>query len=302
MGGGMKIRALGYLGLRSTCKAHWAAFATDVLGMAVSGASGDDSLKLKIDERVWRIAIEAGDSDGLAFLGFEVAGPGEFAEAVDCLRSAGVDVTLASEDVTASRGAAAVAQFRDPDGNALELFWGCKEDAEPFQSPFANTFVTGALGMGHALLRVSDAGRMAAFYEGILGFRLTDFITMGGGKSARFLRCNARHHSVGFMDLLPGTGLEHMMVEVQELDDLGRAYDRALASPFEITNTIGRHSNDRMVSFYLKGPGCISIEYGWGGRLIDETWTAHEFTGSGDLWGHQGTMMDEIASARKAED
>lgn len=294
----IEIMALGYIGIVSRTASAWPDFACGVLGMAAAAPPPDGSLRFKLDQREWRLSVSAGDHDGLAFLGLELAGPGKFQAAVDHLRAAGVAVAIAGPELTQQRGVAGVAQFQDPDGNALELFWGAREDSAPFRSDVGTEFVTGALGMGHVLLRVTDAAAMAQFYAEMLGFDLTDFITMGAGKSARFTRCNARHHSIAFVDVLPGCGLEHMMVEVRTLDDLGLAFDRARASGTEITNSIGRHANDRMVSFYVRGPGGIQVEYGWGGRLIEPGWSAHEFQGSGDVWGHHGTMMEQIADAR----
>jgi 3,4-dihydroxy-9,10-secoandrosta-1,3,5(10)-triene-9,17-dione 4,5-dioxygenase len=41
-----------------------------------------------------------------------------------------------------------------------------------------------------------------------------------------------------------------------------------------------------MVSFYVKTPGGFDIEYGTGGRLVDDaTWVCRETTAI-SLWGH----------------
>jgi hypothetical protein len=54
-----------------------------------------------------------------------------------------------------------------------------------------------------------------------------------------------------------------------------------------IKRVLGRHSNDRMVSFYAQTPSGFDVEYGWGGRLIDDaTWTVTEIE-HGTLWGHR---------------
>lgn len=292
------IRALAYLGLDATNPQAWRTYATQILGLAESANSRGGAARFKSDARQWRIAVSPSARDGLAFLGFEVSGPADFAAAVSDIRAAGVAVEVDKDALAAERGVAAVAQFQDPDGNRLEIFWGPKEDFGPFQSPVGTSFGA-APGFGHVLLRTPAVAPMTDFYETVLGFRVSDLITMPGGKSARFLRCNARHHSIALVDLLPGAGIEHMMLEVDSLDDLGMALDRALESGVEITNSIGRHTNDLMVSFYMRTPGGFQIEYGWGGRLVDEaTWSANEFQGRGDLWGHRGTMMDQMAEAR----
>ena len=49
---------------------------------------------------------------------------------------------------------------------------------------------------------------------------------------------------------------------------------------------LGRHANDEMVSFYVRTPGGFDIEYGTGGRLVDDaTWVCRETTAV-SLWGH----------------
>ena len=34
--------------------------------------------------------------------------------------------------------------------------------------------------------------------------------------------------------------------------------------------TLGRHPNDRMFSFYAKTPSGFQFEFGWGGREVDD--------------------------------
>jgi hypothetical protein len=49
--------------------------------------------------------------------------------------------------------------------------------------------------------------------------------------------------------------------------------------------TLGRHSNDQMVSFYVVTSG-FEVEYGGGGRLVDDaTWQVQRHD-RGGLWGH----------------
>ncbi len=79
--------------------------------------------------------------------------------------------------------------------------------------------------------------------------------------------------------------MHHFMLEVGELDDVGRAFDRAQRSN-AVARELGRHSNDHMFSFYAKAPGGVEVEYGWGGRRVEAGWVAHEIDG-GDIWGHQ---------------
>jgi hypothetical protein len=51
-------------------------------------------------------------------------------------------------------------------------------------------------------------------------------------------------------------------------------------------NTLGRHPNDEMFSFYGFTPSGFQFEFGWGGRLIDDAdWTPKTYDRISD-WGH----------------
>src|SRR3546814_7969244 len=59
------------------------------------------------------------------------------------------------------------------------------------------------------------------------------------------------------------------MVEVNQLTDVGRAYDRLKAQGVKLMATLGEHENDRMTSFYMMTPGNFAIEYGYGGISVE---------------------------------
>ena len=57
---------------------------------------------------------------------------------------------------------------------------------------------------------------------------------------------------------MPGetpSGIVHLMVEVENADDVGLCLDRALRRKVKMSATLGRHVNDKMLSFYMKTPG-----------------------------------------------
>ena len=102
----------------------------------------------------------------------------------------------------------------------------------------------------------------------------------------RFLGCCPRHHSLALAPMNPAAGIVHLMIEVATLDDVGRALDRCIRRKATISSTLGRHANDLMVSFYVRTPGGFDIEYGTGGRVVDDsTWISRESTAV-SLWGH----------------
>ena len=70
------------------------------------------------------------------------------------------------------------------------------------------------------------------------------------------------------------------------LDDVGTALDLGGKAGAPLATTLGRHTNDQMVSFYVVTPSGFEVEYGWGGRKIDDaTWEPATYDRI-SIWGH----------------
>jgi len=178
---------------------------------------------------------------------------------------------------------------RDPGGTRVELVFGPARGETPFASPLVRAgFVADAHGLGHLVVSAPEPAKTAAFYQDLLGFRLSDRIVCefyGFPVDITFLHTNPRHHSLAFGGPQPKR-LHHFLLEVKSLDDVGAALDRAIGHGVRIAQMLGRHPNDRMVSFYAFTPSGFQFEYGWGGRLVDDaTWapTVHDRVSE---WGH----------------
>jgi predicted enzyme related to lactoylglutathione lyase len=145
------------------------------------------------------------------------------------------------------------------------------------------------------VLSAPDVDSVLPFYRDVLGLRMSDYTSHPF--RAVFFHVNARHHSLA---LLQGgqPGLHHLMVEVLSVDDLGRAYDAALERG-AVSVTLGRHTNDHMVSFYARSPSGFLFECGWGGRSVDDaTWTVEEMVHGPSLWGHERSWLSEEGRAQ----
>jgi 2,3-dihydroxybiphenyl 1,2-dioxygenase len=286
------ISQLGYLGFEVSDVGAWEAFATRVLGLAVARRR-EEGASLRMDRRAHRLLLQRGPADDLAFVGWEV-GERDFPAIVDRLRRAGVEITLGDAADCARRGVGGLARFRDPGGLVNEIFHGPAIADEAFHSPLvASGFVADDLGLGHAALGVADLDRARAFYGEVLGFRLSDRIVAdvhGYHADMVFLRVNRRHHSLA-LGARANKNMFHFMLEVGSVDDVGLAFDRALAAGARITQTLGRHPNDRMLSFYARTPSGFEVEIGWGGRLVDDaTWQPATYERISD-WGHHPPGM-----------
>ncbi|WP_425835094.1 VOC family protein [Streptomyces fractus] len=302
----MDIRALGYLRIETADLAAWRTYVLDILGMTEAQGSTEEQLNVRIDDRIHRFQFVAGTQDRLLAAGFEVANARELALAAQELEAAGHAVKQADAATLADRRVQGLIHVSDPAGNPLELYWGQAQDHTPLAAPYGNRFVTGTdtkagagdLGLGHVVLPAVEIDEAVDFYENLLGFQLRDSMQLPPaavptGKRGQdtyrmyFLSPNRRHHSLG---LYPGAlppGIVHFMVELERLDDVGYGLDRMKKAGYPIASSLGRHSNDHMVSFYAQAPGGFQVEYGWDGLVVDpETWVAKEITAD-SLWGHE---------------
>ncbi len=283
------VSALGYLGIGASDLDAWRSYATEVLGLACEDADG--GLNLRMDAAPWRLRLDPSAADDIAYAGFEVAS----AEALDalCQRLDDVGVTVAEAPAAAraARGVDRLVTCEDPDGIAIELYCGRDPAPAPFQSPRGFEFVTGEQGLGHIVLMVNDAAASTRFYVDGLGFRVSDYITMG--KPPRtleltFLHCNPRHHTLALAPV-PGAPkkLNHVMLQVPALDDVGSTLDLIQERELPLSLGLGRHTNDHMVSFYARTPSGFDVEFGTGARTVDDaTWTVARYD-SGSSWGHR---------------
>jgi 2,3-dihydroxybiphenyl 1,2-dioxygenase len=286
------IAQLGYLGFEVSDLPAWRAFATDVLGMEAGPLTESGALPLRMDAYERRFLLHEGPADDVAYAGWEVRDAEGLETVARRLEGAGVPARRASAAEAAARGVEALVRCSDPAGNALELYVGPRIATVPFRSTrLLSHFVTGDQGLGHLVLVGKSLRELEDFYLRLLGLRLSDRIRtkLGGALPIEiaFLHANPRHHSLAFAAAPLPKRMHHFMVELGSLDDVGRAYDRCLDAGVAIVQTLGRHPNDRMLSFYARTPSGFAVEVGWGGLTVaDSSWRVAVY-GELSEWGHR---------------
>lgn len=289
---GVAVRALAYIGVAVEDPVAWLRFATEVLG-AMPASAADGANRLRIDHRGWRIAVQQGAQNDLAFAGFEVANESELDAIGKHLTGLGVAVESGDAGLLADRGVIGLLRCTDPIGTAVEICCGATDRFErPFASPAGvSGFVTGEQGLGHIVLGCDDIVAMRRFYADGLGLRLSDRIRMTiggiGPVQLEFFHCNSRHHTLALVPARRPRSIFHFMLQAASLDDVGFAYDRVEASGGTITATLGRHTNDHMFSFYAATPGGIEVEFGYGARSVDPTTWRDSLHHKPSMWGHR---------------
>ena len=281
------VKSLAYVGISSPNAQEWPAFAAEILGLEVSSGSTDDNVLLRIDDMAWRISVKSGDTNRIDYVGWDVGDAELLAQGIATIKAAGIEVQNGDSALANERNVEALAWFLDPAGFRHELTYGQKASSTPFvPGQDVSGFVTGEQGLGHIVLMVPDMEVASDFYTNLLGFRHSDDIE--AGMMVRFFHCNPRHHTVAISQVPGHRGVHHLMIQVENIDDVGLAYDRAIEAGAPIAMGIGKHPNDLMTSFYVRTPSGFEIEYGTGGLEIpmEEEWPPGQFDQL-SIWGHK---------------
>ena len=291
----MTVAAIGYLRIETRDSAALMAFGTDVLGLMDASLEDNQGARfLRMDQHPCRFMLEAGEQDRLLAIGLEFRSAAQWQATCDTLAGAGYELRPGAEAEANRRRVSAFVSLRDPSGNTVELFWGRKLDYRPFVSPVGvRRFVTGSVGdfgFGHAVIPAPEIKQTTAFYTDLLGLAVCDTLHLATPPSrVVFMHAeNPRQHSLALYDQPHPAGVVHVMVEVETLDEVGQALDRAKRAGHPVIASLGRHVNDNMCSFYVLAPGGIAFEYGYDGLLVRD-WGSYTPTVSteGDLWGHE---------------
>jgi 2,3-dihydroxyethylbenzene 1,2-dioxygenase len=300
----VQVTELGYMGIGVKDIDQWKNFATQIIGLELADDGEPDRCYLRMDYWHHRLVVHSDGADDLGYLGFRVAGPEEFGQMQHQLSEAGIKYRVGSEDEAMERRVLEVLKLDDPDGNPIEIFHGPEvQFIKPFHPGrrMHGRFVTGTGGLGHCIVRESDVVAAYRFYT-LLGMRggVEYRIRMGKRVIAPvFMHCNDRDHTVAFGIGPAKRRINHLMVQVDNLDDVGLTYELVRKHRVPVEINLGKHSNDHMYSFYLRNPSGWMIEYGYGARPA--THQSEYYVE--DMYGHQpeaGGFGAEAETAKKA--
>ncbi|MEM8696015.1 MAG: VOC family protein [Pseudomonadota bacterium] len=307
----MAIKALGYTIVETAKAEAWDSFLQDVVGMMKAENTADSANHYRIDDRPFRFRIENGSEEKLRAAGYEI----DSRDALDALAArigeAGQPMEWGSDADAQARTVDAFFRTNDPAGNGLEFFCGDSRDDVAFVSPAGvSGFVTGDMGMGHAVFSTPNFEETHEFYRNIVGFHDTDLPHFrfspdpdDPGMRFAFMHAdNTRHHSIALGEgPVPPSGCVHLMLEMETLVDVGRCHDRMRRAKVPESATLGKHTNDEMTGFYMETPSGFDLEIGCDGLMIDPaSWktTAHETISE---WGHVWAWQEALKEAEAQE-
>jgi len=251
-----------------------------------------------MDEYAWRIGIVEGESDKILVAGWELSHKSSIDDLLQALKADGVTYQVLDEQACKQRKVQTCLSFQDPAGNTLEVFSQMDLDYLPLNSKVnVKKFETGfhgSMGLGHYVIPTNNFKPTYAFYTDVLGFGQTDFMQFEfvpeHSQDLHFLHVdNPRHHSLAIFEdpNPPEHGCVHLMFEVLTVDEVGSFIDRVNEAGIKIQSSLGKHTNDEMVSVYVETPSGFALEFGTGG--VQHDWQDYKPTVSSrpSLWGHK---------------
>ena len=288
---------LGYLGVEVSDREAFGTYLRDVIGLQPGAAPAAEVDAWRVDSKAGRLLVHDGLADDAAYLGFVAVDEDAFAESASRMQARGASMTEGTAAEAHLRGVAQMVHTLAPWGTRVELAVGLADGSTPFASALMpGGFVTDGVGIGHAVFFIGagpeEHARAANFAEEVLGLVLSDFLEMGEGAeklSVNFYHCNSRHHTLalGFVSTeATPKKLHHLMLETVSADNVGAAFDRAVAAGVPIPSGLGKHPNDGMFSFYSVTPAGFQIELGTGGVSVDDVWPVVRYDRI-SAWGHQ---------------
>jgi len=244
-----------------------ASFASDLLGLQIASRS-DDRLLLRLDDKSYRLDICRGEVDAVTVLGWEVKGPNELSELAERLERNG----YASSEPTPRRyenAGSGLIEFEDPDGSRRELFYGAKRDSARFVSPTAARSSPAPAGSAtHS--KWSPTPKPSGSYTSTSSAQAHRLHRVGGGYGRSCTPTRDTTPSRSPRRRHPGpAGSPDVRGGRHRPGRPGLRQGARGAAPLALS--FGKHTNDEMLSFYVTSPSGFSVEYGFGGRLIDDS-------------------------------
>jgi 2,3-dihydroxybiphenyl 1,2-dioxygenase len=302
---------LGYVVIETDRFADWRRFGRDAIGMHLDETLRD-VMRFRLDDHECRFLLQRGPAEDVTTLGWHVDDHDTFDEILARVRRHGVPTQEATAEEAALRGVERLIRFPGPNGLAQEIFTRARRSDTPPDMAVGGGFVIGEGGIGHVAVTSKKPHQIRGYYDTVFDARLSDYIdeTISGLKfKIRFLRVNQRHHSVAIaaVNRLPinpiRTRVQHLNIQVAELDDMTASYQRVKELGFDMALAVGQHTNDKELSYYAMTPSGFEWEVGWNPILVDEnTWEPTTHKGI-SIWGHSRegqTIIEKLGQFKTA--
>ncbi|RYD29374.1 MAG: oxidoreductase [Lysobacteraceae bacterium] len=195
------------------------------------------------------------------------------------VKAAGSKIVAEPHDLTSPGGGYGF-RFFDPNGMTIEI----SSDVATGPSRDLKRGEGIPVKISHVVMHAPDHKATVAFYEKVLGFRVSDWL----GDFMCFMRCNEWHHRLAF---LPGPpSLNHVAYDVLTVDDMMRGIARLKRNETDIRWGPGRHTAGNNTFSYFTTPAEFAVEYTSELEQVDDdTWEATVHVPGPDTMDQWGT-------------
>jgi 2,3-dihydroxybiphenyl 1,2-dioxygenase len=297
---------LGYIVIETDKFADWRRFGRDAIGMHLDETLRD-VVRFRLDDNECRFVLQRGPAEDVTALGWELDDHRTFDEILTRVTQRGVPIREGTAEEAALCGVERLTRFPGPNGLVQEIFTRARRSDTPLDMAAGGGFVTREGG-----ITSKKPHQIRGYYNTVFDARLTDYIdeTISGLKfKIRFLRVNQRHHSMAIaaVNRLPinpiRTRVQHLNIQVAELDDMTASYQRVKQLGFHMALAVGQHTNDKELSYYATTPSGFGWEVGWNPIVVDEkTWEPTTHQGI-SIWGHSRegqTIIEKLGQFKTA--
>ncbi|WP_088329587.1 VOC family protein [Lacimicrobium sp. SS2-24] len=120
--------------------------------------------------------------------------------------------------------------------------------------------------LGHLVLKVQDIQRSVAFYQDIVGLKISDWID----DRMVFLRAGEDHHDLALLQLPPDqidkqdptlSRVEHFSYHVESIDEIKKITQMLVERGIEIDRGLGRHGPGDNTFIVFKDPDGNNVEF-----------------------------------------
>ena len=244
----VQIAKIGHAAFQTTNLEGMLSYYTDVLGLALTERGEDESAYLTTGADHHDVSIHPGAENRLDHVAFQLESGLSLQEAADELRGEKIEV---EEKADSEPGIEEMLQIQDPEGNAIQLY----ANVEPADGVSAQPGVSPRK-LGHVAILVNDPKRITDFYQDVLGFRWSDWLE----DFFVFLRCNADHHSMNFLQSPEGGRMHHIGFELNDWAHVKTACDHLAKNDHRLVWGPGRHGPGHNVFTYHPDPDGNKVE------------------------------------------
>jgi len=260
-------------------------FAERILGLQLVNRS-ENIAYFRSDMRDYTLVFFLGEATESA-VGFEIHGRAQFDAAITELSQHSIEAVIGTEQACASRNVRALASFRDPDGNMIELV------LRPLHSgwrhfPARDSGITGLQGVS---LRSRNVPACETLWTTLFNGRVSDWV----GETA-FLRFDQAHHRLAYYPSA-GRGILSIDFGVENVDLLMRNNYFLQSAQVKIVHGPGRRPTSNQIFLTFTGPDETLFSFVTeGDEITDEaTHRPRQFPRAGSsfcAWGSESEIRE----------